>query len=86
MPKHNRSPTAPAANETKYLAKFRCRFKGIGSILFLKNGLKKICRKNYKNYLRSNNYEVCTAVALCFQNIFDVRKPDRLSFGKVKKY
>ena len=29
--------------------------KGIGSILFLKNGLKKFCRKNYKNHLRSNN-------------------------------
>jgi hypothetical protein len=24
------------------------RLKGIGSILFLKNGLKKFCRKNYK--------------------------------------
>jgi hypothetical protein len=43
-------------------------FKGIGSILFLKNGFKKNCRKNYK----SNNYEVCTAVALCFPNILDV--------------
>ena len=48
------------------------RFKGIGSILFLKNGLKKFCTKNYKNHLRSNNYEVCTAVALCFPNILDV--------------
>jgi hypothetical protein len=45
--------------------------KGIGSILFLKNGLKKICRKNYKNHLRSNNYEICTAVAHCFPNILD---------------
>jgi hypothetical protein len=26
-------------------------------------------KKNYKNNLRSNNYEVCTAVAHCFQNI-----------------
>jgi hypothetical protein len=42
-------------------------FKGIGSILFLKNGLKKFCRKNDKNHLRRNNYEVCTAVARCFQ-------------------
>jgi hypothetical protein len=41
--------------------------KGIGSIL----GLKKNCRKNDKNYLRSNNYEVCTAVAHCFPNILD---------------
>jgi hypothetical protein len=46
-------------------------FKGIGSILFLKNDLKKNCRKNYKNHLRINNYEVCTAVALCFPNILD---------------
>jgi hypothetical protein len=47
-------------------------FKGIGFILFLKNGLKKKCRKNYKNHLRSNNYEVCTAVVPCFLNILDV--------------
>jgi hypothetical protein len=46
--------------------------KGIGSILFLKNGLKKFCRKNYKNHLRRNNYEVCTAVARCFPNVLDV--------------
>jgi hypothetical protein len=48
------------------------KFKGIGSILFLKNGLKKICRKNYKNHLRIHNYEVCTAVELCFPNILDI--------------
>ena len=55
------------------LRHFRLRcFKGIGSILFLKNGLKKFCTKNYKNHLRSNNYEVCTSVALCFPNILDV--------------
>jgi hypothetical protein len=47
-------------------------FKGIESILFLKNGLKKICRKNYKNHLRRNNYEVCTALARCFPDILDV--------------
>jgi hypothetical protein len=46
--------------------------KGIGSILFLKNGLKKFCRKNYKNHLEGNNYEVYTAVARCFPNILDV--------------
>jgi hypothetical protein len=40
----------------------------IGFILFLKNGLKKFCKKNYKNNLRSNNYEACTAVA----NILDI--------------
>jgi hypothetical protein len=46
--------------------------KAIGSILFLKNGLKNICRKSYKNHHRSNNHEVCTALALCFPNILDV--------------
>jgi hypothetical protein len=47
--------------------------EGIGSILFLKNGLKKkLQKKNYENNLQSNNYEVCTAVALCFPNILDV--------------
>jgi hypothetical protein len=34
-------------------------FKGIKSILFLKNGLKKkFAEKNYKNYLRGNNHEL----------------------------
>jgi hypothetical protein len=37
-----------------------------------KNGLEKFGRKNYKNHLRSNNYVVCTAVALCFPNILDI--------------
>jgi hypothetical protein len=46
--------------------------KGIGSILFLKNGLKKIAEKNYMNNLRRYSYEVCTAVARCFPNIVDV--------------
>jgi hypothetical protein len=27
---------------------------------------KKNCRKNYKKHLRSNNYEVCRAIARCF--------------------
>jgi hypothetical protein len=34
--------------------------------------IRKICRKNYKNILRSNNYEGCTAVASCVPNILDV--------------
>jgi hypothetical protein len=51
---------------------FTSNLKGIGSILFLKNDLRKCCRKNYKNHLRSNNFEVCTAVAHCFPNILDV--------------
>jgi hypothetical protein len=32
----------------------------------------KTAEKNYKKYFRSNNYEVCTAVARCFPNILDV--------------
>jgi hypothetical protein len=44
----------------------------MGSILFLKNDSKKNAEKNYKNHLRSDNYEVCTAVARCFPNILDV--------------
>jgi hypothetical protein len=32
---------------------------------------KQIAEKNYKNHLRSNNYEVCTAVAHCCRNILD---------------
>jgi hypothetical protein len=51
------------------------RVKGIGSISFLKNGLKKICGKNYKNHFRSNDYEVCTAVAHCFPTILDAICP-----------
>jgi hypothetical protein len=46
--------------------------KGIGSILFIKNGLKKFCRKRDKNHLRSDNCKVCTVVALCFPSILDV--------------
>jgi hypothetical protein len=31
----------------------------------------KFAEKNYKNHLRSNNFEVSTAVAHCFSNILD---------------
>jgi hypothetical protein len=55
--------------------------KDIGSILFLKNGLKKIGRKKYKNNLRSNNYEVCTAVALCFPNILDIMDLENINLS-----
>jgi hypothetical protein len=34
--------------------------------------LKKTCWKTYNNHLKSNNYEVCTAVALYFPNILDI--------------
>jgi hypothetical protein len=47
------------------------RLNGIGSILFLKNGLKKIAEK-YQNHLRSNNYDVCTVVAYQIPNILNV--------------
>jgi hypothetical protein len=60
------------------------KIKGIGSILFLKNGLKKICRKNYKNHLRSNNYEVCTAVAHCFPNILDAIALENINLSEDK--
>jgi hypothetical protein len=60
-------------NEMKIIFRSKGRLKGIGSILFLKNGLKKNCRKKYKNHLRSNNYEVCTAVARCFPNILHAK-------------
>jgi hypothetical protein len=36
------------------------------------NEKKNAKKKPYKNHLRSNNYEVCTAVARCFPNILDV--------------
>jgi hypothetical protein len=52
--------------------------------LFLKNGLKKICRKNYQNHLRSNNYEVCTAVALCFPNILGIMVLENVNLSEDK--
>jgi hypothetical protein len=50
---------------------FLRKLKGIGSILFLKNGLTNF-QKSYKSHLRGNNYEVCRAVAHCLPNILDV--------------
>jgi hypothetical protein len=55
--------------------------KGIGYILFLKNGLKKKLKKNYKNNFRSNNYEVCTALVCCFQNILGVVVPKNINLS-----
>jgi hypothetical protein len=46
---------------------------------------KKNCRKNYRNYLRSNNYEVCTAVAHCFPNILDVMVLENINLSSDKK-
>jgi hypothetical protein len=51
---------------------------------YLKNGMKKICRINYKYHLRSNSYEVCTAVALCFQNILDVMVLENINLSSDK--
>jgi hypothetical protein len=48
------------------------KVKGIGSIFFLKNVLKKNCRKNYKRHFKRDNYEVYTAVARCFLDVLDV--------------
>jgi hypothetical protein len=42
------------------------------SIIFLKNGWKKNCRKNYQNYLKSTKYDVCTAAALSSRNVLDI--------------
>jgi hypothetical protein len=40
--------------------------------------------KNFKNHLRSNNYEVCTAVARCFPNILDVMVLENINFSSDK--
>jgi hypothetical protein len=55
--------------------------KDIGSILFLKNGLKQFAGKNYKNHLRGNNYEGCTAVTCCFPNILDVMVLENINWS-----
>jgi hypothetical protein len=49
--------------------------KGIGSFLFLSKMTLKNCRKKYKNHLRGDNHEVCTAVASCFPNYFRLYGP-----------
>jgi hypothetical protein len=58
--------------------------KGIGSILFLKYGLKNICRKNYQNHHISNNYEVCIAVGLCFPNILGIMVLENVNLSEDK--
>jgi hypothetical protein len=45
---------------------------------------KKNCRKNYKNHPRSNNYEVCTAVAPCFPNVLDVMALENVNLSSNK--
>jgi hypothetical protein len=44
---------------------------------------KKFAEKKYKNHLRSNNYEVYTAVACCFPNILDVMVLENINFDKI---
>jgi hypothetical protein len=46
--------------------------------------LKKFAEKNYQNHLRSNNYEVCTAVALCFPNILGVMVHENVNLSENK--
>jgi hypothetical protein len=61
--------------------------KGIGSILFFKNSLKKkIAEKTIKiiSEVRSNNYEVCTAVPHCFPNILEVMVLENVNLSSDK--
>jgi hypothetical protein len=65
----------------------RLVFKGIGSILFLRNSLKKSCRKNRKMISEVMiDYEVCTAIARCFPNILDVIWSLEIQKCLTKKY
>jgi hypothetical protein len=77
----NQSPTV-------YCIACACIYiKGIGSILFFKSGLKKVCRKNYKNNLISNIYGVCTVLACWFPNILDlmVLENIKISLDKTRR-
>jgi hypothetical protein len=46
--------------------------------------IEKVSRKHYKNHLRSNNYEVCTAVAHCFLNILDAIGLENINLSEDK--
>jgi hypothetical protein len=41
-------------------------------------------QKNYKNHLKRNNYEVCTAVAPCFPNILEARVLENINLSEDK--
>jgi hypothetical protein len=43
---------------------------------------KKIAEKNYKNHIRSNNYEVFTAVARYFPNILDAMVLENINLSE----
>jgi hypothetical protein len=60
--------------------------EGQGNRIYLisQKWLEKNCRKNYKNHPRSNNYEVCTAVAHCFPNILDVMVLENVNLSEDK--
>jgi hypothetical protein len=45
---------------------------------------KKFAEKNYKNHFRSNNYEVCTAVAHCYPNILDAIVLENINLSEDK--
>jgi hypothetical protein len=44
----------------------------------------KIAEKNYKNHLRSNDYEVYRAVAHCFPNILDTMVLENINLSEDK--
>jgi hypothetical protein len=44
----------------------------------------KIAEKKYKNYFRSNNYDVCTAVAHCFPDILDAIVLENINLSEDK--
>jgi hypothetical protein len=44
----------------------------------------KICKKNYKNHLRCNKYEVCKAVALRFPNILNATVLENINLSADK--
>jgi hypothetical protein len=45
---------------------------------------KKITEKNYKNHLKSNDYDICTAVAHCFPDILDAIVLENINFSEDK--
>jgi hypothetical protein len=72
---------------TTYIVRYNIKkrsteIKRIGPILFFKYGLKKNCRNNYENHLKSDNYEVCTAVAHCFPNIIQVMVLENINLSE----
>jgi hypothetical protein len=45
----------------------------------------KFAENNYKNHLINNNYEVCTAVALCYPNILEDMVLQNVNLSEDKK-